>query len=561
MNEKHRAAVIVGGGQAGARAANAMRAAGFDGSIRIFGAEPHLPYERPLLSKALLKNPLTPIPFVFDSDFYASQDIEVETDCLVAAIDRDTKTIRLARGDQIPYDVLLLATGSRLRPLVIDGFPSERILSLRTLDDSRDIERRLAGQPAVAVVGGGFIGLEVAATMAERGCRVTVIELADRLLPRMGCPEASRMVLDHHRAAGLDIRLGTRVRNGGDGYLDLGDGSRIDAAFVIAGVGVVPNAQLAEAAGLDVDDGILVDEFARTSDPSIYAAGDVTRHYNPLFGRQVRLESWQNANLQAEAAGRAMAGAPSSYAEVPWLWSDQGTLNLQIAGAPVEVDRAILRGDPDSEGGISILQFHHGRLVGGLTLNRGKDMPLIRRMLASGVSEEDLNQVADESTVAPVCFCESDYMSDKVTILVATMSGTAEMVADELANRIEDSGRTAKIVRMEKASVPAISQGGLWIICSSTYGTGDVPDNGQALFTALDSERPDLSGVRYGVVALGDSVYPNTFCFGGKKFDALFESLGAKRLGERLDHDSRGGVYPEDAAAAWVETWLVALDA
>lgn len=151
-------------------------------------------------------------------------------------------------------------------------------------------------------------------------------------------------------------------------------------------------------------------------------------------------------------------------------------------------------------------------------------------------------------------------MTDKILILVATMSGTAEMIADELAGHVEDAGHDVRIVRMEKASVQTVADAGTALICSSTYGTGDVPDNGQAFFKALEAEKPDLSNLRYGVVALGDSVYPNTFCFGGKKFDALLESLGATRLGNRLEHDARGGIYPEDAAAEWVEEWLPHLE-
>lgn len=151
-------------------------------------------------------------------------------------------------------------------------------------------------------------------------------------------------------------------------------------------------------------------------------------------------------------------------------------------------------------------------------------------------------------------------MTDKITILVATMSGTAEMVADELAGHIEDAGRGVRILRMEKACIDTVSQGGTVLICSSTYGTGDVPDNGQDFYRALEAERPDLSGLSYGVFALGDSVYPNTFCFGGKKLDALFEALGARKLGVRHEHDQRGGIYPEDAAADWISGWLEHLD-
>lgn len=377
-------AVIVGAGQAGARAAKAMRDARFEGSIRLFGAEAHLPYERPLLSKALLQDSAALVPFVFDANAYVEQGIEVVTDCTVESIDRARRSVHVSRGEDVHYDHLLIATGSRLRPLVIQGYPAERILSLRTLDDSRAIEQRLGARPAVAVIGGGFIGLEVAATMAGRGCQVTVVEMADRLLPRLGCAQASELVRDHHMRAGIDIRLGTHVLGGGTAHLDLSDGTRINADFVVVGVGVQPETRLAEAAGLDVSDGILVDEFGRTSDPSIYAAGDVTRHFNPLLGRHVRLESWQNANLQAEAAGRSMAGLPSAYAEVPWLWSDQGSLNLQMAGAPDAVDHVVVRGEPSGAEGLLVFQFHEGRLVGGLAINRGKEMPWIRRMLASG---------------------------------------------------------------------------------------------------------------------------------------------------------------------------------
>lgn len=395
MDVNSGAAVIVGAGQAAARAAKAMRDAGFDGTITMFGAEAHLPYERPLLSKALLNDPLCPVPFVFPPATYDELSIDVKTGSLVESIDRDAKRVILATGESLPYDRLLLATGSRLRPLAIEGYPADHILSLRSLDDCRAIETRLAAQPSVAVVGGGFIGLEVAATMAGRGCAVTVVEFADKLLPRLGCAQASEMVLEHHRAIGVDVRLSTQVLHGEPGFLDLSDGTRIEAAFVVAGVGVVPETSLAEAAGLAVADGILVDEYGQTSDPSIYAAGDATRHYSPLFGREMRLESWQNANMQAEAAGRSMAGVPSAYSEIPWLWSDQGTLNLQMAGAPADVDRVVVRGDTQSGEGITVFQFFGDKLVGGVTINRGKEMTLVRRLLAAGSLALPPEQLAD----------------------------------------------------------------------------------------------------------------------------------------------------------------------
>lgn len=395
MSGTHPTTVIVGAGQAGARVAKAMRDAGYTGTIRLLGAEAHLPYERPLLSKAFLKDPATPVPFVLPPAAYQELDIDLRTNCEVDAIDRVSRTVRARDGEIFSYDRLVLATGSCLRPLVISGYPAHKILNLRTLDDSFAIERMLGGHPSVAIVGGGFIGLEVAATLAARGCAVSVIELGDRLLPRLACPEASEMVLEHHRASGTDVRLARRVTRGGEDWLELDDGSRVQADFVVAGIGVLPNTALAEAAGLDVSDGLVVDEFGRTSDPAIYGAGDVTRHFNPLLGRFLRLESWQNANLQAEAAGRAIAGVLSPYSEIPWLWSDHGTLNLQMAGSPERVDRVIVRRGPEQEDGISVFQLCDDAVVGGLTINRGKDMTLIRRMLAAGGLSESPELLAD----------------------------------------------------------------------------------------------------------------------------------------------------------------------
>ena len=389
--------VVIGAGQAAARAAKAMRSAGFDGAITIIGSEPHAPYERPMLSKALLLSPDAPVPFVFPPQVYADLAIELRTGCAATAIDRRARTVSLADGSALGYDRLMLATGGRLRRLSIPGVPAGDILYLRDLDESRLLEARLRDRPSLAVIGGGFIGLEVAASAAILGCRVTVVEAADRLLPRLGSPEASAAVLAHHRALGIDIRLNAGVDRGEAGVLFLNDGSTVDAQVIVAGIGVVPETTLAEEAGLDVDDGVLVDEFGMTCDPLVFAAGDITRHYHPLLGRRIRLESWQNANMQAEAAGRAMAGVRTPYQEIPWLWSDQGDLNLQMAGAPAAVDRTVVRGRPDGPEGASIFQFDGERLVGAVTLNRGKDMTMIRRLLGHDALALPAEQLADEA--------------------------------------------------------------------------------------------------------------------------------------------------------------------
>lgn len=390
--------IIVGGGQAGARAAQAMRLAGFAGSIRIIGDEQHLPYERPQLSKAFLLDPNTAVPFALRAEVYAELKLEVTTGARVEAIDRADRTVTLTDGSQYRYDQLLLATGSKLRFVTLGDYPQADILGLRTIDDARAIAARVTdpAQPVV-IVGGGFIGLEVAASLAQRGCKVTVLEAADRLLPRLGCPEVSALVLDHHRATGIDIRLGSTVIGGSPGRLALSDGTSIDAAFVVMGIGVSPNTDLAAAAGLAIDDGIVVDASGRTADPLIFAVGDATRHYNAALGRHVRLESWENANLQAEAVGRTMAGFPQEHDAIPWLWSDQGKLNLQMAGAPASIDRTVIRRSADAEDGVSVLQLHENRLVGGLTFNRGKDMTLIRRLIAAGTRIEEIDALADDA--------------------------------------------------------------------------------------------------------------------------------------------------------------------
>ncbi len=395
MSTRRPVSLVVGAGQSGARAAKAMRDSGFQGSITLLGAEPHFPYERPLLSKTLLLDRSAAVPFVFDKQTYVDRGIEVRIGCSVEAIDRKNKVVSLADGASLRFDHLLLATGCRVRRLEIEGMPADQPLTLRSLNDSRRIEELLATKPDVAVVGGGFIGLEVAASAAARGCKVSVIEAAPQLLPRLGCEVVSDIVLAHHVRAGVAVFLGARVSRAESNRLFLSGGQEVCADLVIAGIGVEPDTRLAEAARIDVQDGILVDEYGMTSDPAIYAAGDVTRHFSPCLGRHVRLESWQNANDQAEAAGRSMGGSPTVYSEIPWLWSDQGDLNLQAAGAPLTVDRVIVRREQDDCSGISVLQFQGGCLVGGITVNRGKEMPLIRRLLAHPLVVVDPESLSD----------------------------------------------------------------------------------------------------------------------------------------------------------------------
>jgi NADPH-dependent 2,4-dienoyl-CoA reductase/sulfur reductase-like enzyme len=389
-------AVIVGAGHAGGRAVKVLREAGFKGSITLIGAEPHLPYERPPLSKEFLQVPGARQSWVLEPDYVQQQDIQVRLGCCVTSIDRGRQVVILDDASEVAYDRLLLATGANVRQLSIPGYPTADIHYLRTIADAQALERRLAPERRVAIIGGGFIGLEVAASARARGCEVVVLEAADRLLPRLGSAEASEHVLRHHVRCGIDVRLGARL-GGSDGRrLRLSDGGVLDTDLLVAGIGVSPNIELASRAQLATDDGIITDADGRTSDPNIFAAGDVTRQWNPALGRRVRLESWQNANLQAEAAVRSMMGLPPVRCEPPWVWSDQGSLNLQVGGAPAEIDRTIVRRD-DVDGSTSIFQFLGERLVGGITLNRAKEMALIRRVLTDLTSSFDPLMLADAS--------------------------------------------------------------------------------------------------------------------------------------------------------------------
>jgi NADPH-dependent 2,4-dienoyl-CoA reductase/sulfur reductase-like enzyme len=389
-------AVIVGAGHAGGRAVKVLREAGFKGTVTLIGAEVHMPYERPPLSKEFLQVPGARQSWVLEPDYVHQQDIQVRLGCSVLSIDRGRQVVTLDDASEVAYDRLLLATGASVRQLSIPGYPSAHIHYLRTITDAQALERRLAPGRRVAIIGGGFIGLEVAASARARGCDVVVLEAADRLLPRLGSAEASEHVLSHHVRCGIDVRLGARLAGSDGRRLRLSDGGVLDTDLLVAGIGVSPNIELASRAQLATDDGIITDADGRTSDPNIFAAGDVTRQWHPALGRRVRLESWQNANLQAEAAARSMMGLPPVRCEPPWVWSDQGSLNLQVAGAPAEIDRTIVRHD-DADGSTSIFQFLAERLVGGITLNRAKEMALIRRVLTDPTSSFDPSMLADAS--------------------------------------------------------------------------------------------------------------------------------------------------------------------
>jgi 3-phenylpropionate/trans-cinnamate dioxygenase ferredoxin reductase subunit len=311
----------------------------------------------------------------------------LRTNARVTAIDRTARRVTLHDGGKLTYGTLVIATGCSARVLPAQVDAGAPVFVLRSLADAVALRPRLVPGARVVAVGAGFIGLEIAATARALGCTVTVVEKASHALGRVMDPGVARALVDLHRAQGVDFRFGTgvaAVRGGATGArLTLDDGSVLDADTVVAGVGAAPRTEIAEAAGLDCDDGILTDAFGRTSDPAIWAAGDVTRQDNPLLGRAVRLESWQNAQSQGIAVGRALAGDAVALAEVPWFWTDQYDVNLQMAGVPRRWDRVIWRGSP-ADGKFTAIYLDGGRVVAGNTWNAARDMRPIRQLIQSG---------------------------------------------------------------------------------------------------------------------------------------------------------------------------------
>ena len=348
---RDRTFVIAGAGHAGGRAAEALRSADFDGRIVLIGEENYPPYERPPLSKELLRgDDGVERTFLNPAEFYAGKGIEHRPGTRVEGIEAEAHRLRLGDGEALDYDKLLLTTGGRVRRLTLPGADLDGVHYLRGIDDSLAIRKALAADAAIVIIGGGFIGLEVASSARARGCKVSVIELQDVLLGRVADAEIGRLLADVHGAHGVEVLTGVGVeRLEGDGRVRrvvCSNGRALDADAVIVGIGIIPNAELAEEAGLEVDNGIVVDVFGRTSDADIHAAGDVANHPNPILGHRVRLESWQNAQNQGINVARNMCGVGAPYAEVPWFWSDQFDINLQMAGAPESWDRLVWRGDP-----------------------------------------------------------------------------------------------------------------------------------------------------------------------------------------------------------------------
>ncbi len=391
--------VVVGAGQAGGRAVEAMRAAGFEGRIVLFGEEAEPPYERPPLSKKLLTGAAEDASArLLADDFYAENDVELRLGERVAAIDAEGRAVVTEAGERLGWDKLLLATGARVRRAPFAGGGLAGVHYLRTLDDTVALRADLAPGRRLVVVGGGYLGLEIAASARSLGLEVVVVELAPHLVARGAPPEVGACLADLHRANGVEIRLEASVEaiQGQDRVsgVTLAGGERLAADVVVVAIGIIANVELAEAAGALIDDGVVVDTSGRTSLSDVYAAGDVTRHTNPHLGA-VRLESWQNAQEQAIAAAKAMCGENVDYAIVPWFWSDQYDLNLQLAGDCRAGDEIVRRGEVD--GPHALFYFRHGRLSGVVGFNQGRDVRMGQRLIERGTPVTPA-QVADPAT-------------------------------------------------------------------------------------------------------------------------------------------------------------------
>lgn len=380
--------VIIGAGHAGFSVAESLRRQAFDGRITLVGDEPRLPYQRPPLSKTFLTGEYDLERLQFrPAGFYDDNRITLRLGDPAIAIDPASAELMLAGGEKIGFDKLVLATGSRMRQLAVPGHDLRHVFYLRTCDDAVALQARLNQSRSLAVIGGGFIGLEVAATARKLGLDVTVLEAADRLMARALPPLVSGFYADAHRARGVDLVFSAQVeelvgRDGAVRAVRTGQ-AEIEVDLVVIGIGVVPATELAEKAGLACDNGVVVDAFARTSAANVWAVGDCTNHANGWAQKRLRLESVQHATDQGKIAAAAMLGTRESYQAVPWFWSDQYDLKLQIAGHIDSHDDEIVRGDVAS-GRFSAFYYRGETLRAAYSVNRPGDHMATRRLLALG---------------------------------------------------------------------------------------------------------------------------------------------------------------------------------
>ena len=387
MNDTINTILVIGAGQAGAWAVRTLRDRGYGGRIVLVGAEPHLPYERPPLSKAVLLGEALPA----SARLLAQQDIDalgVEwmRGRTALRIDRSRRTVELDDGTRLAYDKLILCTGGVARALPALHDAHGRVHVLRTLDDAARLAAALVPGKRMTVIGGGWIGLEVASAAVKKGVQVTVVEASARLCNRSVTPEVSDLLHRLHVQNGVDVRTGVALEavawhDDGTAHVHLTDGTALPSDIVVAGIGLVPNDGLARDAGLACDGGVVVDPACRTSDPHIFAAGDLAVTPNSWYGRSLRLESWQNAQEQGIAAAQSALGLPVHYDPLPWFWSSQFDWQIQMVGVPADHDSVVARGDVESGNGL-VFYLRAGHVVAAVGINAARDVRFAQRLIA-----------------------------------------------------------------------------------------------------------------------------------------------------------------------------------
>lgn len=396
----HQTCIVIGASHAAAQLAPSLRQEGWQGRILVIGDEPSLPYHRPPLSKAYLLGAKSAQELLIRSaDVYSRFQVEFRLGERVESIDRGRKIIRLRGGEELAYDKLAICTGTRVRTVTLPGSALPGIHYLRNMEDIDRIKAAARPQGSAVIVGGGYIGLETAAALKKLGMRVTVLELAPRVLARVTAPEISEFFQRVHAEEGVEIRTCVAV-SGFEGASQVervicADGSTIDVDLVIIGVGVMPNVELAADANLAIDNGIVVDACARTSDPDIVAAGDCTMHPSPYYGN-IRLESVPNATEQAKAAAAALCGKEKPYAALPWFWSDQFDVKLQIAGLNQGYEAVVIRGERNTGRNFTAFYLRNGKIIAADCINRPHDFMTSKKLIAEKaiVTAE---QLSDES--------------------------------------------------------------------------------------------------------------------------------------------------------------------
>jgi len=381
--------VVIGGGQAGAQALQSLRQGGYKGALTMIGDEPALPYQRPPLSKAYMKGEMTEERLYFrPAPWYQDQNIEVILSTRATGIDRTSRKVELAHGGHVDYDALIIATGSRPRPLPLKGATLQGVHDLRDLSDVERIRPNMIAGRKMVIIGAGYIGLEAAAVARQMGLDVTVLEMAPRVLARVTSPVMSAFFEAEHRAKGVTILTDAHLDHldGTDGKVSaaiLADGTRLDADIVLVGIGILPNEELAREAGIACNNGILVDRDARTSDPRVFAAGDCASRPLVHYGRSGRLESVHNAIEQGKLAAAAILGKPRPAEDCPWFWSDQYDLKLQIAGLSQDYDEIVVRGAPKDRK-FAAFYLRNGTLIAVDAVNSAPEFLASKKLIMTG---------------------------------------------------------------------------------------------------------------------------------------------------------------------------------